>query len=59
MYDPEGFQVANPLNGFAIGDRDALKYNADGSLDPYVQYESPVPTRDRIGCQRRRAELSA
>jgi hypothetical protein len=41
MYDQEGFQVANPLNRFAIGDRDKLKYNADGSLDIYIQNASP------------------
>lgn len=41
MYDAEGFQVANPLNRFAIGDRDALKYNEDGSLSIYMQNASP------------------
>lgn len=41
MYDEAGFQVANPLNRFAIGDRDALKFNEDGSLDIYFQHETP------------------
>lgn len=45
MYDAEGFQVANELDRYAIGDRDALTYNADGSLDIYVQHVNPGPER--------------
>jgi len=41
MYDKDGFQVPNPIDRFAVGDRDKLTFNADGSLDIYVQAESP------------------
>ncbi|MGV9711424.1 DUF1254 domain-containing protein [Gordonia sp. NPDC003424] len=41
MYDAEGYQTANELDRFAIGDRDALRYNDDGSLDLYLQQSNP------------------
>jgi hypothetical protein len=41
LYDAEGFQVTNRLDRFAIGDRDELTFNADGSLDLQIRHESP------------------
>ncbi|MCV7194925.1 DUF1254 domain-containing protein [Mycobacterium angelicum] len=46
MYDAAGFPVANELNRFAIGDRDALRRNPDGSLDIYIQHRNPGPERE-------------
>ena len=46
MYDADGFQVANELDRFAIGDRDRLTYNADGSLDLYLQHTKPGPQHE-------------
>ena len=43
MYDAEGFPVANSLNRYALGDRDPLVFNADGSLDISVQSDDPGP----------------
>jgi hypothetical protein len=41
LYDPEGFQVGNTLNRFAVSSWMPFKTNADGSLDIYFQNESP------------------
>jgi hypothetical protein len=46
MYDAEGYQVANELDRFAIGDRDQLSYNSDGSLDILIQHTNPGPDRE-------------
>lgn len=41
MYNMDNFLVANPINRFAIGDRNELKTNPDGSLDIYIQKDHP------------------
>jgi hypothetical protein len=41
MYDAEYFFVANPLNRYTLSSRNKFKYNKDGSVDLYLQNESP------------------
>lgn len=41
MYNSLDFLAENPIGRYAIGDRDKLKYNKDGSLDIYVQRAAP------------------
>lgn len=40
-YDSEGYFIPNPLKRQAIGDRDKLVANADGSIDIYIQADPP------------------
>lgn len=44
-YNEDEFLVKNELNRFALGDRDDLKFNADGSLDIFIQSEKPSEDR--------------
>jgi hypothetical protein len=44
-YDKDGYFIANPLNRYALGDRDPMKFNPDGSLDLYIQGEGPGEER--------------
>jgi len=41
MYDPDYFFVPNPLNRYTLSARNALKKNPDGSVDLYLQANSP------------------
>lgn len=45
-YNAKNFLIENPINRFAIGDRNDLKLNKDGSLDIYIQGESPGTNRE-------------
>jgi hypothetical protein len=41
LYDLQGYQVANPLDRFAVSSWMPFKYDPDGSLTLYFQNESP------------------
>ncbi|AYG58929.1 DUF1254 domain-containing protein [Rhizobium jaguaris] len=41
MYDENFFFVENPINRYSISPRQDLKENADGSVDLFLQHESP------------------
>ena len=45
-YDKDGYFIENPLGRYAIGDRDSLKPNSDGSLDLYIRSENPGPAQE-------------
>lgn len=45
-YDTEGYFIPNALKRQAIGDRDKLATNADGSLDVYIQADTPAANKE-------------
>ncbi|PSO20893.1 DUF1254 domain-containing protein [Bradyrhizobium sp. MOS003] len=46
MYDSNYFFVANPINRYSISARQNLKSNPDGSVDIYIQKDSPGPDKE-------------
>ncbi|MFI1566314.1 DUF1214 domain-containing protein [Streptomyces sp. NPDC020490] len=47
MYDAEGYQVANEIDRFALGDRDRMVHDEqDGSLTIYISQHNPGPDRE-------------
>jgi len=41
LYDSNGLIVPNSINRYALGDRSNMHFNKDGSLDIYLQQNSP------------------
>jgi hypothetical protein len=47
MYDDQNFLAANPLNRYALSQRDKFVTNPDGSVDLYLREDSPGKAKER------------
>lgn len=46
MYDPDFFFVPNPIDRYSLSQRDTFATNEDGSVELYLQAESPGPDKE-------------
>ncbi len=46
MYDPDFFFVPNPIDRYSLSQRDTFVPNDDGSVDLYLQADSPGPKQE-------------
>jgi hypothetical protein len=53
MSNERQYFVANPLDRYAIGDRDPLVFNADGSLEISLQHDTPGRERSELAARAR------
>src|SRR5216683_741577 len=45
LYDPDGYPARHAIDRHALGDRDPLRYEPDGSLEILIQARPPDPAR--------------
>jgi hypothetical protein len=45
IYDENHFLVPNPIGRYALGDRDPVRAEPDGTLDLFIQHDDPGPER--------------
>jgi len=58
MYDERHFLVASPIGRHALGSRDDLRRNADGSLDIFIQHDEPEAAKAANWLPAPRGELN-
>ena len=47
MYDKDYFFVPNPINRYTVSSRNKFKANGDGSIDLYIQKDSPGKDKEQ------------